>query len=301
MSIEALKWALDIGEELDLESPRRLVLIMLGNSADQAGGSLFPSHGYISRRTGLALSTVRAHITALAKAGLLLKEPGRRSDGGQSSNQYRLAMRQPGLALDDTPLLDSGRGVPPAGRGPARQPAGGGEHSKVLKQEEKKGAGQASPSPVTACFEAYRQGIKAAHGAEYPPSASANGILSQVVKKLGAEAALAVVRAYVASRKPFYVQRKHALEILAKDAPTIWIELQQHAGGGKPPAVASLYVEWNDGAQVRLTDYPTDKPELLARRLLKDYASKFATGRARNIHVQVGAARHAFSVKELAA
>ena len=145
MSIEALKWALDIGEELGLEPARRLVLIMLGNSADPAGCRLFPSHGYISRRTGLAKSTVRAHVTALVAAGLMVKEPRHRDDRGQTSNNYRLAMKQPGLGLDDTPLPDSSRGGAAAAPPRASQPAGGGSHSKELKQEEKSRRGTRLP------------------------------------------------------------------------------------------------------------------------------------------------------------
>lgn len=300
MSIEALKWALDIGEELKLEPPRRLVLIMLGNSADPMGGSLFPSHGYISRRTGIAISTVRAHIAALQKSGLLIKEPRHREDRGQTSNNYRLAMRQPGLGLEDTPLPESSRGVPVVSRAPADPQAGGGRNSKVLKQEIE-GAGQ---SPVAACFEAYRHGIKTAHGADYPPSASANGILGKIVAKLGAEPALAVVRAFVASTKPFYVGRKHALEILAKDATTIWIEIQQHTGGRaaqKPATVAHVAVLNADQSVNRqLADYPMGDPRDIAQRAFAAYRNAIAKWpSAKYIGVRQGEAVSKFSIEEL--
>ena len=277
-----------------------LLLLAIADFADDNGIS-FPSVGRLALKSRMSERNTHYVIKQLVAAGELTVERGAGSRKG--TNRYQIlvnptlpmfeiapgATLAPGAKTGVWGATQGRKGVQPVAPEPS------------LTVKEPSGSRAARASPVAACFEAYRQGIKTQHGADYPPSASANGMLGQVVKKLGAEAALAVVRAYVASRKPFYVQRKHALEILAKDAPTIWIELQQHAGGGKPPAVASLYVEWNDGAQVRLTDYPTDKPELLARRLLKDYASKFATGRARNIHVQVGAARHAFSVKELAA
>lgn len=305
MSIEALKWALDIGEELGLEPPRRLVLIMLGNSADPAGGNLFPSHAYISRRTGLATSTVRAHLAALQKIGLLIREPRHREDRGQTSNNYRLAMRQPGLGLDDTPLPESSRGGHVAGTPPASREAPPPPHSMVLKQEVGGDAGQGKPSPVAACFEAYRHGIKTVHGAEYPPSASANGMLAQLVKKLGAEPALQVVRAYVASTKPFYLQRKHALEILAKDGPTIWIELQQRSGARREAPVTAAKVEiLNEAGEPgrRLQDYPPGDAQQIAKQAFADYRNMIAKLQsARYINVRQGAQAARFSIEELRA
>lgn len=297
VSIEALKWALDIGEELDLEPPRRLVLIMLGNSADPAGGHLFPSHKYISRRTGLAYSTVREHIAALQQAKLLIKEPRLRDDGGQTSNQYRLAMRQPGLALDDTPLPESSRGGVVASRAPASQPAGGAAHSKVLKQE----VSIAEQSPAAQCAQAYRQGIKARYEADYPGSAKLNGIMAALVRELGADPALQVVRAYMASNDPWYAKKTHALEYLKRDAAQIWVTLQQRSGTAeRPPEKAQALLGYPDGRENRLQDYPAGDPEQIARRVLRDYASRIPVWKPKNVIVQLGAKRYPFSIEELA-
>lgn len=237
MSIEALKWSLDIGEERELEPAQRLVLIMLGNSADHAGGNLYPSYAFLSRRTGLGKSTVRSHITALQAAGLLIKESRARGDGSQTSNWYRLAMTQLGLALEANPVLDFGRGVPNVSTRGARPRAGGvpmasTHEPQELKQEEReRGAWRAAPSPVSACFKAYQAGIKKAYGADYPPSRRANGLLSEIVNRIGADAALQVVGYYLGHTKPFYAQRRHPLEILVQDCTGLWLELQASAGG----------------------------------------------------------------------
>lgn len=298
MSIEALKWALDIGEELELEPPRRLVLIMLGNSADPAGGHLFPSHGFISRRTGLAISTVRGHMAGLQKSGLLIKEPRARQDGGQTSNEYRLALHQPGLGLEDTPLPDSSRGGAQPSRGPASQPAGGGLNSKVLKQEGNVGVG---PSPTAQCAEAYRHGIKTRYQADYPGSAKLNGIMAQLVKELGATPALAVVKDYMASTDKWYLTKRHALEYLKRDAAQIWIQLQERSGAAaKPPAIATTFLSY-EGAkpESQLNDYPVDDPERIARKVLADYGKRIPGWGGKNIIVQIGAKRATFSIAEL--
>ena len=237
MSIEALKWSLDIGEERDLEASQRLVLIMLGNSADHTGSNLYPSYSFISRRTGLGKSTVRSHITALQAAGLLIKESRARGDGSQTSNCYRLAMTQMGLGLEDTPVLNSGRGVPDTSTRGARPRAGGVPTAGTLEpqeekgEERKEGAGRAAPTPIAAGFKAYQAGIKDAYGADYPPSRRANGLISEIVNRIGAPAALMVIPYYLNHRKPFYAQRRHALEILVQDCTGLWLEMQSAAGG----------------------------------------------------------------------
>ena len=237
MSIEALKWSLDIGEERELEASQRLVLIMLGNSADHAGSNLYPSYSFISRRTGLGKSTVRSHISALQAAGLLIKESRSRGDGSQTSNCYRLAMTQMGLELEATPMLNSGRGVPETSTRGARPRAGGVPMAGTLEPQELKqedtraGPGRAAPSPVAACFKAYQAGIKNAYGADYPTSRRANGLISEIVNRIGADAALKIVGYYLTHRKSFYAQRRHALEILVQDCTGLWLEMQSAAGG----------------------------------------------------------------------
>lgn len=305
MSIEALKWSLDIGEEREIEPSQRLVLIMLGNSADHTGSNLYPSYSFISRRTGLGKSTVRSHISALQAAGLLIKESRSRGDGSQTSNCYRLAMTQMGLGLEDNPVLNSGMGVPDSSTRGARPRAGGVptagtlEPQEETKEETKAGSGRAAPSPVTACFQAYRDGINRLYGADYPPSRQANGMLSHIVTKLGAEPALRVVAFYLAHRKPFYCQRKHALEILVQDCSTLWLELQAAAGAGAPATKAIALFEFEDGRMKQMNDYPVAEPLEVAKACAREYASRIEPWHVRNIVVRIGDRQNKFTPQEV--
>lgn len=307
LSIEALKWALDIGEQLGLEPARRLVLIMLGNSADHAGGNLFPSHAFIARRTGLGKSTVRSHVTALHAAGLLIKEPRLRGDGSQTSNTYRLAMTQIGLALEEPPVLDSGRGVPDTGTRGAAERAGGVPAASTLEPKEEKGerktSGRAAPSPVSLAFKAYQDGIKRKYGTDYPPSRRANGMLSQVVARVGGEAAIAVVDWYL-SQGDFYAKVGHKLDFLVRDCEQLCMALQASTGGATPkaPTHARVALLGADERVMReLEEQPAGDMQQIARKAAKDYAGMIARLEPRYVAVRQGADRRLFSVEELRA
>lgn len=301
MSIEALKWALDIGEEFDLEPPRRLVLIMLGNSSDPAGGHLFPSHGYLSRRTGLANSTVRAHLAALQKAKLLIREPRAREDGGQTSNQYRLAMRQPGLNLEDTPLPESSRGGVVAGTPPASQPAPPPSHTKGLKQELVD-LRLAKASPVAGAFKVYQDGIKAKYGTTYPPSAKANGMLKQLVARVGAGEAENVIRHYLAHQNPFYARVKHKLDFLIRDAEQIYMDFQAASGTAtaKAPTTARIALLAGDNRVMReLAEVPAGNMQQIALQAVRDHTTLVAHLSPKYVAVRQGAERRQYSLEEL--
>lgn len=295
MSIAAMAY---VWENSQHKGNELILLLAVADFANERGVA-WPGIDTLAKRIRVDSRTAQRCLKRVITTGELRIQTGA---GPRGCNLYQIVMQA------SLPMFEEGVAKGPPGKLPrvASDTKRGGiavspePPRTVIKSRE---PGQAKASPVTACFEAYQHGIKTVHKADYPPSASANGILSQIIRKLGAEAALAVVRAYVSSTKPFYVQRKHSLEILAKDAATIWIEVQQLAGGGgaKIVTVAGLSIEWQDGQMSRMTEYPIDKPEALARRLLKDYASKFATGRARNIHVQVGAKNYPFAVSELRA
>lgn len=306
MSIEALKWALDIGEEHGLEPAQRLVLIMLGNSADHTGGNLFPSHGFIARRTGLAKSTVRSHLAFLHKTGLLVKEGRSREDGSQTSNTYRLAMMQPGLALAEPPVPDSGRGVPDSSRRGARGRAGGVPIAGTLKTQEYKGdelkAGRALPSPVSLAFKAYADGIKRKYSADYPPSATANGQLSNVVARVGRDNVVAVVDAFFASQNPYYAKVKHRLSALVKDCVEIFLEIQAAAPGAKPPTHARVALLKADGSVLReLEQYPAGNMEEIAKLAAREYAGVIARLEPQYLSVVQGAERRRYAPSELVA
>lgn len=311
MSIEALRWALDIGEELELEPARRLVLIMLGNSADHAGGNLFPSYGYLTRRTGMAGSTIRRHVAALVKEGLLIREPRARGDGGQTSNAYRLSMRQPGLPLGDdnlsfpavTPPLDLSGGSVQMSTPPAHQRAGGTSLIKDLKQELPYNRGRGAPSPVAVAFQAYSEGIKRKYNADYPPSAKANGQLANVVGRVGRDLVVAVVNHYLAHQDPFYARTKHSLDYLVRDCEKFSLEAQA-AGAGVPraPTHAKVALLGADGLVKRdLGEVPAGVMFEVARSTYRSYSQMASKMGIKSVAVRQGQERRIFTIEELSA
>ena len=307
MSIEAMKWAMDEAEARELPMALRYLLLMLANAADHAGGNLFPSHGHLSKRTGMAKSTIRAHIGELERIGLLAKKPRKRAhDGSQTSNMYQLAMAQVGLDLEDdryTPPArfqqggDAGLSAPPVPAATSTRELG------EVKGRKAKAGGQGKPSPVAALFKAYQDGIRRLYGAEYPPSAKANGQLAGVVKTLGAAPAARSLDFYLARQKPYYATRKHALDVFVKDASDLWIEAQQVTGGSaaRPaPVKAIAYLEHYDGdGPVRMAEYPAGDPLDIAKVFAREYASKVERTSVSCVMIRQGAAERRYKPEEL--
>lgn len=237
MSYEAMTWAVKIIEQNKTwKTPLRFVLLIMANRADEEG-VLYPSVRWIMERTALAESTVRQATRDLQQLGLLIKEPRRRDLGGQTSNEYRLAMSQFVLRLEPTPGPSHGGGrvhgtggaVHTVDRAP---PSDGPQETKEEKKQKKRtGGGGTTPTPVATCFAAYREGMQRRYNAEPASNATSNGQLAHIVGKLGAEAALRVVNAYVADDNPFYVKVRHPLNVLVKDCDRIWIDLQAASAG----------------------------------------------------------------------
>jgi len=305
MSIEAMKWAMDEAEARNLSMAQRYLLLMLGNAADHRGANLFPSHSHLARRTGMAKSTVRVHLAALEQAGLLARQPRKRAhDGSQTSNLYQLAMPQAGLDLEDD-VIPPHAGIRHGGG--AEQPAppvptaAGTRELGDVKGRTSKAAGQGKPSPVAALFKVYHDGIAKAYGAEEPPSAKTNGQLAAIVRQLGAEPAMQVVRHYLASRKPYYVTRKHAMDVLAKDARDIWIEIQQAAGGAGAPRVttAQVYLEYVDAERSRMAEYPAGDALEIAKTFAREYASKVNRETVSCVTIRQGSSERRFKREEL--
>jgi hypothetical protein len=163
-------------------------------------------------------------------------------------------------------------------------------------------AGGASPTPVAACFRAYADGIKTKYGAEYPPSAKANGQLSQVVARVGRDAALAVTQFYITSSNPWYVKVRHSLDYLVRDCERLWMDVQIANGGGavKPATHARVALLNAEGKIVcDLGEQPLGGPEEVAKRVMRDYANRISRIQPRYIEVRLGAERRVFSVEEL--
>jgi hypothetical protein len=214
-----------------------LLMLALADFADDHGVA-FPSVERLAKKSRMSERNAHYVIKGLVEAGELSVERG--AGGRKGTNRYQILVNPtiPMFELEQGAILAWGA-----------IPAGGAKSSLGGARERRKGvqpvapepsltvsknrqvAGQAPASPVSACWQVYSKGIKAAYGAEYPPSAQANGQLNHVVKKLGSGPAIQVVAHYLANKKPYYVARKHALEVLVRDCATLWLECQQAAGG----------------------------------------------------------------------
>lgn len=119
---------------------RKLVLIKLADNAND-DGECWPSIGYIARECEIGVSTVRAHIRALADAGFLTIKHRRNGELNQSNlyqltlgkgkpverakparpgnSKYKIDLRQPLVYLNrcTTPLQPLGEGTTTAGGG----------------------------------------------------------------------------------------------------------------------------------------------------------------------------------------
>jgi len=146
MSIEALRWALQIGEEKNLQPTMRHVLLILGNRADEQG-YLYPSVAWICARTGLSRRTVQIQLKAISDAGLLQRDTRQNDSGVRTSDGLQLTINQPGLFME----MGGAESAPPraaAARGGRNLRHGGGAaaapYTQDIKQEEKKVRGQAA-------------------------------------------------------------------------------------------------------------------------------------------------------------
>lgn len=152
------------------------------------------------------------------------------------------------------------------------------------------------------CWNAYQAGMKKRYGTELPNSAKANGMLRGLVSSFGADNAVAMVEAYVASDDPWHKKVSHDLGILIRDTTKIFITVQQRTGAAiKPGTMARISLGYADGAVNYLTEYPLDDAERLARKCLDAYGRKIAGQKPKNIVVVSGTQRHVFSIDELRA
>jgi len=282
-----------------------LVALKVADHADHNGERIWPGIASLAAQTRQSERSVQRHLRAMTERGWLeLVRAG--GSGPGTTAHYR-------IPVDRILLQVNGKGdkLSPLGRvtpEPEKGDKSGDKGDTAVSPEpslkatvmEGNRSGEASPSPVVACFKAYQDGIRAAYNAEYPPSASANGKLAQLVKTLGAEPALSVVRYYLQSKKPFYVTRRHALEVLVKDATQLWLEIQQASGTvGEAPKKATGYLVLPDGRALMLDDYPVGDHLSIARRVRTEYANMIQAKKAGAIAVQVGAERRTFTIQEV--
>ncbi len=105
MSFQAMTWAV---ERPCKSAGQKLVLLMLANHANGHTGQCNPSHRRLAEECCMGVSTLKAHIQALADDGLITVIR-RRHEGVDLPNQYELKIARP--HQDQTPLgSESGRG-----------------------------------------------------------------------------------------------------------------------------------------------------------------------------------------------
>ncbi|QYJ79410.1 helix-turn-helix domain-containing protein [Shewanella acanthi] len=124
---------------------RKLVLIKLADNANDSG-ECWPSYQYIADQCEIGKSTVRKHITDLAKAGFLSIE-SRKGPKGNLTNVYTLTL----CHQIAHPVSPDSIGMPPDSTPPMPPDSTGISHSLETVNEPLKDlpakAGQATPSP----------------------------------------------------------------------------------------------------------------------------------------------------------
>lgn len=157
------------------------------------------------------------------------------------------------------------------------------------------------PSPVANAFKAYAEGMKRKYNADYPSSAKANGQLSNLVARVGADNAVAVVGWYL-GQGGFYAQRKHPLDLLVKDCEQLYMGLQAAMGSAAPlpPTHARVALLAEDGKVMReLDQQPAGDMEAIAKKARQEYAGMIARLSPKYVAVRQGSERRQFSVEEL--
>lgn len=290
-----------VWEHAKAEGGDLLVLLALADEARDNGGC-YPGIDRIAAKARMTERNVRYVLRRLEQSGELVVVPG---GGRANTNLYEIRVT-PNLELT---LQERGQIFPKPGK---TAPKRGQSATETLKPSAPEPldlkateglAGQGKPSPVASLFKAYQDGIRRLYGAEYPPGPKANGQLAQVVKNLGAQNAAGALAFYLASRKPYYATRKHALDVFVRDAADLHIEAQQVTAGASrsaTPVKAIAYLEHFDGeAPVRMAEYPAGDPLAIAKAFAREYASKVERTSVSCVMIRQGAAERRFKPEEL--
>ena len=294
----------------------RHVLLTLSLHMSPRGDSCFPSIELLTEESGLARRSVAGHLGIAATDGWIGKRE-RPEKSGQGWRRIEYFPQIPEGVEQAVKAWAEERSAPRAPRqgGATGAEGGASDDKKVVHHvhssssvelfNERPSAGRAkAPSPVAAAFHAYQQGIKDRYQAEYPPSAKANGQLAQVVGRVGAEAAVQVVTAYLGHQEPFYAKTKHSLDFLVRDCEKIWLELQASKTASQPkaPTHARVALLRADGTVIKeLDESPAGNMESIAKAAASRYAHMIANFKPKYLGVRQGAERRRFSIEELRA
>ncbi len=136
MSHEAIDWA--IKQEAGGNAPRKLILVLLANRADDAW-VCWPSRRLLAEESGLSVRQVVRHLTSLEEDGLIRRVPWERADGGQGANVFAL-----GPTATDAPVSCTTRGGGRVRHGGWSSVTPGGSHTRHPLNPQKKSTGKPS-------------------------------------------------------------------------------------------------------------------------------------------------------------
>jgi DNA-binding transcriptional ArsR family regulator len=140
MSGTAMRWA---WEQRVGNSAAKAVLLALADHAD-ARGVCWPGVEEIARRLELDHRTVQRCLKRLAASGVIRRDPRRRADGSQSSNEYLLPIHP--LAAGEGVPAPPGSGDVPGGSVAA--PGGVAADSHAVESDGRAGAAGSHPHSI---------------------------------------------------------------------------------------------------------------------------------------------------------
>lgn len=314
-------WRSAVASKFGPESPTtRHVLLTLSIHMNEKGESCYPSTKLLADETGLSERSVCTHLELAEKSGWIMRKSRQRP--GQQWRQHVYSPVIPiGVegAIQKDELLNDVQQLKGTERRSAASIKGTERGAEATERDDKKVlkdvqcstslstsgsvAATASPSPVSLAFKAYAEGIKNAYGADYPPSASANGQLSHMLKKIGKDAMLPTIQHFFSCGNPYYPKVSHSLDALVKDCTKLWLDVQKRQGIAKPvaPTKAVVRFEYRDGRGRDLQDYAIGDPETIARKAVADYGGMIAKSAPAAVLVKIGSAQSRYSLAELQA
>ncbi|MGL9721841.1 helix-turn-helix domain-containing protein [Symbiopectobacterium sp.] len=210
MSLMASAMNIKVGNPI-----RKLVLLKLADNANDKG-ECWPSYQHIADHCECSKSTVRDHIDALEKAGLLVKEnrTGTNNGKGNASNVYYLKLDNPMPTTSTPPVPGNGTPMPTGGTRISHSfepviepktplpPTGGDEGSSLQSKKTK-----TAPPDYQAVLQAYND----AAGNRLPNASTLNDARRHAIKRLlgelaepTSEAAGKYFQYFMETAKPFY-------------------------------------------------------------------------------------------------
>ena len=310
----------------------RFVLLTLALHMSVKGDSCFPSIDLLAEESGLSRRAVIEHLQIAEQTGWLAKKDRSvRSGQGWRRVEYfgliprgiEAALRAPkGKVVQEDHQLEGGdRGA--EGGDPDRKKVVQEDHpstsvnSSMNKRDttppqqgeggpQLELTGSPPPKPVTptaAAWQAYKAAIKKKYGVEPPMSPKAMGQLSQLVARVGAENAVAVVQHYLGTAKPYYQAQKHTIDTLLKDCHSLYMEMKaQHGERGAPQVNSTVHFVKPDNTDRKMGDVPAGEAanaEALAKKWAHDYSRLIGEKGFVHVAIVTGQNRKVFSIAEL--